>query len=182
MRTKDSSDPDRDRPASRILVVGNAGTGKSTLARRLAALTGLPVVHLDQHYWRPGWDATPTELWRQRVAQLVEQPRWVMDGNYAGTLDLRVRAADLVVFLDLPRRTALSRVVLRRYGWLGHARAEPIPGCPDRVTTDFLRWIWHYPRVGRVQVLTAVTTAGAQDRLIRLTSRRATRRWLRSLT
>jgi adenylate kinase family enzyme len=75
----------------RVLVIGGPGAGKSTLAARLGAALGLPVVHLDAHFWRPGWQESPRPEWAARVAELAAAERWVMDGHYAGTLAVRAR-------------------------------------------------------------------------------------------
>lgn len=69
----------------RVLVIGCGGAGKSTLARQLGEATGLPVIHLDAHYWRPGWVETPKETWRAAVDELIAADAWIMDGNYSGT-------------------------------------------------------------------------------------------------
>src|SRR3954447_26454226 len=69
----------------RILVLGCSGAGKSTLARRIASRLGLPVVHLDREYWRPGWCATPADEFDTVVDRLVAPARWVMDGNFKRT-------------------------------------------------------------------------------------------------
>ncbi len=69
------------RLGSRVLVVGSGGAGKSTVSWIIADHTGLPVIHLDAHYWRPGWRPTPVPDWRRQVRELIEQPAWVMDGN-----------------------------------------------------------------------------------------------------
>src|SRR3954452_17616221 len=66
----------------RVLVIGCSGSGKSTVARELARITGLPAVHLDLHYWRPDWTEPDKVLWSAEIASLVAQPRWIMDGNY----------------------------------------------------------------------------------------------------
>ena len=90
------------RPVRRILIVGSAGAGKSTLAREIARRLGLPLIHLDRHYWRPGWVASGDARFRADVAALAARPAWVMDGNYGGTLDLRLPRADLLVLCDPP--------------------------------------------------------------------------------
>lgn len=87
---------------SRIAMIGPPGAGKSHLAARLGALTGLPLILLDREFWRAGWVALADAEWQQRHAVLVAGPDWIIDGNYAGTLPGRVAAADLVVFLDYP--------------------------------------------------------------------------------
>ncbi len=165
----------------RVLVVGSGGAGKSTLARRLGAVLDLPVIHLDQHFWLPGWRETERAAWLRRCEQLASADRWIMDGNYSGSLTSRLARADLVVFLDLPRRVTIPSVVRRRLRWHGRTRPDMTPGCPERFNREFLTWLWTYPRGGRVRLIDAVTKAGAQERTVRLTSRRAVRAWLRSV-
>ena len=103
------------RERRRILVVGSGGAGKSTFARQLGELTGLPVVHLDRHFWRAGWKATPTDEWNTTVAQLAATPEWIMDGNFGGSLAIRAPRCDAVVFFDFPRLICLWGVLQR---WL----------------------------------------------------------------
>ena len=73
----------------RVLVIGSSGSGKSTFARRLSEMIGAPFVSLDALYWKPGWVASDNAEFDARVTEIARQPRWVMDGNYGGTLDLR---------------------------------------------------------------------------------------------
>jgi adenylate kinase family enzyme len=68
----------------RVLVIGSGGAGKSTFSVALGKRLELPVIHLDAHFWRPGWVETPKPEWRERVAQLAARDAWVMDGNYGG--------------------------------------------------------------------------------------------------
>ena len=87
----------------RVLVLGCAGAGKTVFAQRLAMVTGLPLVTLDREYWQPGWTEPDKQHWAAKVEALITAPCWIMDGNYLGTLPLRLARADTVVFLDLPR-------------------------------------------------------------------------------
>jgi adenylate kinase family enzyme len=97
----------------RVLVTGMAGAGKSTFSRSLAAKTGLPVIHLDLHFWKSGWVA-PSELeWREKQSGLLAGDAWIADGNYHETLDLRLERADTVVFLDTPWWVCAGRAFLR---------------------------------------------------------------------
>jgi adenylate kinase family enzyme len=103
---------------SRVVVTGLAVSGKSTFARALAAKTGLPVIHLDVHFWQPGWTAPSDDAWREIQRDLLAGDRWIADGNYQDTLDLRLERADTAVFLDPPWwmcvRRALGRGLRRR--------------------------------------------------------------------
>ena len=96
----------------RIAVIGPVGAGKSTLARELAARTGLPWIHLDDLYWRTG--AVPSDHeWVDRHRAVVTEDRWIIDGDYRATAAERFEAADAVIWLDPPRWRCLWRVVKR---------------------------------------------------------------------
>jgi adenylate kinase family enzyme len=82
----------------RILIIGSAGAGKTTLAHYLGQHLALPVIHLDQLFWRPGWVAPPVIEWKQQVNQLLARPTWILDGYYHNTLDVTCRAADTILF------------------------------------------------------------------------------------
>src|SRR5437667_11281349 len=129
----------------RVLVIGSGGTGKTTVARRLAQRTGLPLIHLDLLYWRPGWQPTPGDEWQQTVGRLVAGEEWIIDGNYGGTLDLRLTACDTVVFLDLPRLLCLWRVLVRQLRYFGRERPKLPEGGSARLSLVSPVWIWTYP-------------------------------------
>jgi hypothetical protein len=116
----------------RVLVIGQAGSGKSTFSSALAKRTGLPVVHLDVHYWKPGWVRPSEAEWRERQRDLLGGDAWIADGNDLETLDLRLERADAVVLLDTPWWTcagrAFSRGIRRPAGWM------PPAGCDDSAT------------------------------------------------
>jgi adenylate kinase family enzyme len=154
----------------RVLVLGCCGAGKSTLSRRIAAITGLPRIELDTHYWHPGWQATPREAWAQTVAALCERPAWIMDGNYTGTLPLRLARADAVIWLDYPRRVCLRRVLLRVAKDHGRVREGRPAGCPERFDLEFLRYVWNFNASVRPRVVAALGDRGPALRLHRLRS------------
>jgi adenylate kinase family enzyme len=137
----------------RVLVLGSGGAGKSTFAQALGERTGLPVVHLDRHWWRPGWVEAPKSEFDAEIATLLARDAWVMDGNYSRTLSVRLAAADTAVLLDVPRLTCLFRVIVRAMRHRGRSRPDMTPGCPERVTWEFVQWIWTYPARRRPEVL-----------------------------
>ena len=90
-----------------------AGAGKSTFSRALSAKTGLPVIHLDIHFWKPGWVEPSEDEWRETQSGLLASDEWIADGNYPATLDLRLERADTVVFLDTQWWVCARRAVVR---------------------------------------------------------------------
>jgi adenylate kinase family enzyme len=165
----------------RVSIIGSGGAGKSTLAVRVAERLALPVVHLDARYWQPGWVPMPADAWRRDVEALIAMPAWVMDGNYGGTLDVRLAASDTVVFLDLPRLVCLWRIVRRAIQHRGRSRPDMAPGCPEQVTWEFVRWVWTYPTRRRPDVLRRLAALPPTTRVIVLRSQRAVDAWLASL-
>lgn len=127
-----------------VLLIGAGGSGKSTLAKRLAAKTGLPLIHLDAIFWRPGWKQTPESEWVTTVDRLAQRPEWIMDGNFGGTLELRLSACDTVILLDTSPWLCLWRVIERRLRYAGRSRPEMAPGCHERLDARFLWWVATY--------------------------------------
>jgi adenylate kinase family enzyme len=97
----------------RVIVTGLAGSGKSTFSRSLGTMTRLPVIHLDLHFWKPGWVAPSEEEWRDKQRLLLAGDAWIADGNYHETLDLRLERADTVVVLDIPWWVCAGRGFVR---------------------------------------------------------------------
>ncbi|MEN7343056.1 MAG: AAA family ATPase [Pseudomonadota bacterium] len=97
----------------RINVVGTSGSGKSTLSKALAKTLGIPYVQLDALHWKPNWaESTDDELFT-KLRQALIPSSWVLDGNYTRTIPIKWPLCDAVVFLDLPFRVVLYRIVKR---------------------------------------------------------------------
>lgn len=165
----------------RIAVIGCGGAGKTTLANELGRRLRLPVLHIDGFYWhdRPGIgqvESTP-EQWRQIHEQLIGGEQWVIDGMKLGVLPARLAAADTVVFIDLPAWRCLFGIARRRLRYRG--RMLPDIGVYDRITVEFIRWIWSFRRAARPRVLALLGACSCQ--VVVLRSRAETRDFLRSL-
>lgn len=138
----------------RIVIVGSGGAGKSTLALQIGEALGLPVFHLDALFWQPGWVTTPRGERLRTLEQLVQSNAWILDGNWGGTgLEVRLAAADTIIFLDLPRTLCLWRAVRRWLSFRGRTRPDLGEDCPERLDWAYLRWIWDYPRLHRPALL-----------------------------
>ena len=166
---------------NRVVVIGSGGAGKSVFALELAGRTGLPVIHLDREYWRPGWEPTPEPEWEARVAEIVNRERWIIDGNFGGTMHLRLAAADTIVFLDIARLVCVWAVITRWLRYRRQSRPDMALGLNDKLDLKFLRWIWGYPTTRRPGILRQLTELPPSTRIVRLTSRRQMREWLDSV-
>jgi adenylate kinase family enzyme len=97
----------------RVVVIGTTGSGKSRLARKLAERTGLRVIELDALYWGRDWQPAPLELFRHRVEREIRDGGWIVVGIYGQVRDLTWRAADTLVWLDLPFPVVFWRLLRR---------------------------------------------------------------------
>jgi uridine kinase len=100
----------------RIVILGRGGAGKSTVAKQLSELTGLPYIGLDEFFWRPGLVPTPINEWRNILNNLVKRESWVMDGDLGrfDVLDSRLKAADTILVLDISFLRCMLRAIKRK--------------------------------------------------------------------
>ena len=131
----------------RIHVTGNAGAGKTTLARRLEKELGIQAICLDRVVWKSGWLKASAEERRTALMAIMRRPAWIVEGVSKEVRD----AADLVVYLDVPRRVCFWRCAKRNWRYLFKSRPELPAGCPEwRIIPVLVRIIWRFPRlVGR---------------------------------
>ncbi|MFJ1543403.1 topology modulation protein [Micromonospora chalcea] len=153
----------------RIAIIGCGGSGKSTVARELARILDAPLTHLDATYYDEHWNPLPQDEFAAQQEKLVAGERWIIEGNYAGTLPIRLAAADTVIFLDLPAMTCLWGIAQRRWRYRGGQHQD---GVYDRITWNFVRYILGYRRTMRPRVQNLIQEHGPHVRLITLTSRR----------
>lgn len=127
---------------NRVMVIGvSAGVGKSTFARTLGKSAGIEVTHLDRLYWEPGWIEATLEAFSAAQREVVERDRWIIEGNYTSTIDIREPHADTVIFLELPLRVCLYRVVKRWIQYHGKTREDLAEGCPEKIDWAFIKFI-----------------------------------------
>ncbi len=170
----------------RVSVVGNSGSGKSTTAARLAAKLGVPCIELDGVFHQPGWTELPREEFRARVTEIVAADGWVIDGNYSAVRDIGWARADTVVWLDLPRRVVMPRIVwrtvrraaLRRELWNGNRERWGNLLSLDKKESVIV-WSWTQHNAYRERYLDAMRDpANAHLAFVQLRSPRAVREFL----
>jgi adenylate kinase family enzyme len=108
----------------RILVIGNSGTGKSTLAKRLSICLNLPFYPSDPFYWEPGWKPAPADKVFQQVREVTFSESWILDGNFDEYHEFVWRQADCILWLDYPLSVILKQVIIRNFKWL--LTCEPV--------------------------------------------------------
>jgi len=163
----------------RVLIIGPCGSGKSTLAFTLGRRLGLPVHHMDQLGWLPGWVEADKDQLRETLGAMVATERWLIEGNYGSTLDLRLHRADTVVYLDFPIALCLWRVLRRVLRYRGRTRPDMTDGCPERFDLEFFRYIlfWNWGPGPR----TEAHLRGHEGKVVRLRGPKALERWLATL-
>lgn len=164
----------------RILIIGCSGSGKSTLARALKDKLGLPVVHLDQLWWREGWKNVTREEFDSRLAMALNMDQWIIDGNYSRTMDVRLERCDTIIYLDFNRWECLLGMFQRVLGSYGKVRPDMAPGCPERFDFDFIKWIWNYNKNNRVRNYTWIGKTKHAQAIV-LKNRRDVLQFLESL-
>ena len=149
----------------RVLVIGSPGAGKSTFARALQIRTGLPLIHMDQLSWLPGWIERDRDEARAALTEVLAQDCWIIDGNYGSSLPLRLERADTVVLLDYPTWLSLARALRRWWMYRGRSRPDMTEGCPERLDPEFLHYVLTFRRAWGKRNLAAL--AAFQGKVIR---------------
>ena len=157
------------------------GAGKSTFARRLGERHRAARDPSRRALLASGLGPTPDDEWRGIVTDLVAGDAWIIDGNYSGTIDVRVRAADTVRAARLRRRSRTSLVRCGGRSSTTAARCQA-PGCPEHLDWEFLRWIANYRRRSRPRVLAQLEAAAPDLDVDVLRHPRDAQRFLESVT
>lgn len=127
----------------RVLLIGSPGSGKSTLAPKLAEQFGLPLFHLDQLNWIDDQETVTKQVFLERLEAVVAGEHWLIDGNYGSSLELRLKRADLVIWMKVPRLVCVYRVIKRYVKGFWQTN---VTGNPKRLDWEFLKFVWHFPK------------------------------------
>jgi adenylate kinase family enzyme len=167
--------------ARRILIYGVTGSGKTALAEKLAAATGIEWHAVDDLTWEPGWVQVPDDEQRRRIQRVCEQPEWILDTAYGMWLDLPLARAQLIVALDYPRWFSLQRLIRRTIARLFDRRLicngnrETLGGILSRNAII----VWHFRSFERKrQRIRQWRNDPAAPPTMRFTRARQTAKWL----
>ncbi|MEE9373106.1 MAG: DNA topology modulation protein [Saprospiraceae bacterium] len=125
----------------RIMIIGCCGAGKSTFARKLHSLTGIKVIYLDQQYFSPNWEEPQKDEWTKKVKNLVKADQWIIDGNYGGTMNIRLERSDTIFYLKYTTLSCLYRVIKRVITYHGTVRPNMAKGCKERFDLEFIHYV-----------------------------------------
>lgn len=164
----------------RIMIIGCGGAGKSTLARKLGEKTGLPVVHLDKLFWKPGWVSLTREEFDVVHQAAIAQEKWIIDGNFDRTMARRMDRCDTVIYLDFSRWACVKGVLKRIITTYGTVRPDMGDGCPERFSWEFLSWVWNFNKNKREKILTLLQLHPNKEVYI-LKNRRSVNKFLSNL-
>lgn len=166
----------------KILIIGSGGAGKSTLARHLGDALGIEVIHLDKLHWKPNWTSPPKEEWRKTVEQELKKDSWVMDGNFGGTMEMRLAVSDTVIYLDFPRTICLYRALKRIFIYYNKTRPDMGEGCREKLDFEFLGWVWNFPTRAKPEIEERLKRLTGDQKIIKLRSPREVEKFLKDLS
>ena len=164
----------------RVLIIGSNGAGKSTFSFRLAEKTGLPLVHIDQLYWRGAWDVTPEAEFDRRVQAETQDLRWIIEGNNLRSLPRRLARADTVFWFEFPPPLCVLNIFRREWAYRGRVRPDMPDQCVSRCDMKFLRMVWDFNQKNHRKIAAMLQNA-ENIRVIHFTNYRQVERYLRTL-
>ena len=118
--------------SERIIIIGNCGAGKSRFAKALSEKMGVPLVHLDKLLWKGEWETVEREEFDRHLQSALDEPRWIIDGNYNRTIPQRLGYCDTVFFFDLPTHVCLWGAIERVIKNYGRTREDMGGNCIER--------------------------------------------------
>ena len=134
---------------NRIIIIGGNGSGKSTFAKKLHTLTGLPLVHLDRLLWHGTWQTRTREEFDVLLQAELEKDRWIIDGNYNRTIPYRLSYCDTVFYFDFSTLRCLWGVTKRVLTNYGKSRDDMGGYCPERFDRSFYKSILGFNKANR---------------------------------
>lgn len=139
---------------NKITIFGGPGTGKTRLADILSEMFELPVYHLDAFQFKDNWEPVGKDVRDAKILKVVEEDKWVIEGTYTSTLDVRIKKADLVIFLDFKTKDLVKGVLQRFFKAImqGEKEKPEVPGCKENIDFEFFKYIFKFNSTKREQI------------------------------
>jgi adenylate kinase family enzyme/8-oxo-dGTP pyrophosphatase MutT (NUDIX family) len=133
---------------NKIIVLGCPGSGKSTFAAKLHLHTGIPLIHLDNVWWKPDRTHITRDEFDQRLEMLMSADEWIIDGNYSRTYEMRMQACDVIIFLDYSEADCMNGIKER----VGKQRAD-MPWVEQELDPELVALVQNYRDENRPVIL-----------------------------
>jgi len=137
----------------KIAIVGSPGSGKSTFAFQLHKILHIPLFHLDQYFWKPGWQKPDPEEFMNVHYELCDAKEWIIDGMAIRLFGYRIAQADIIIYLDIPLYICLYRIFKRAFLNFGKVYFSSAPGCPEKFPSwEFLKYVWDFRKIQKPEI------------------------------
>lgn len=167
-------------PMKRIVVIGNAGGGKSTLARDLSAFQKIPYYAVDNIQWQPGWLRTPSAQFNIIHEEIISKPRWIIDGfGDWSSIEKRIHVADTIIYIDLHIAIHYWWATKRQFKCLLYECYDGPKGCPmPPVTFKLFKMMWKIHTRDRAKILNIIKLYISQKEIFHIKSPKALKKFM----
>lgn len=163
----------------RIIILGCAGSGKSTLAKELGEKLNIDVFHLDKIFYKPNWEEEDKQVFIDKQKEIISLDKWIIDGNYRNTLDLRLAKCDLIIYLDYNRLVSIHGIYKRYKKYKGVQRDTIATGCYEKLDKDFIKWAWQFKKKAKPILFEKINQHQDID-LVVFKTRRKLKKWIKN--
>jgi adenylate kinase family enzyme len=137
----------------KIAIIGSPGSGKSTFALKLHKILNIPLFHIDQYFWKHGWQRPDRQEFEKIHNQLCDASSWIIEGMAIKHFQYRLQKADIIIFLDIPWYVCFYRIFKRAFLNYGKVLFSSAPGCPEKFPSlGFLHYTYKFHRNQKQEV------------------------------
>ena len=156
----------------KIIVLGCSGSGKSTFSEKLCDVTGLPLFHLDAIWWNPDRSHISREEFDQKLDEILQTDKWIIDGDYSRTYEIRFHSCDTVIFLDYGTEECMNGIKER----IGKVRVD-MPWVEQELDPELVKLVENYPKANRPVILSLLEKYPDVNRIV-FKSRLEASKWI----